>query len=119
MEIAENIKAARKAARITQKELATRINKSFSTVQKYELGITLPPIDVIKDIAVALNVDPFSIMDFDQATKVIEDDLNTMEQLTDRLFKGFGHLNISGKIKAVTYVEDLAKIDGYRNMFEE
>ncbi|WP_077532626.1 helix-turn-helix domain-containing protein [Massiliimalia massiliensis] len=56
MSIGSNIKAARKAKGITQKELSKKINKTFSSVQKYELDIIQPPVDVIRDIAGALEV---------------------------------------------------------------
>ena len=67
MSLANDIKTARKAAGLTQKELAEKINKSFSTIQKYEMGLAQPPLNVVKDIAAALHVDPYSIMDFDMA----------------------------------------------------
>jgi len=56
MAIGDNIKKARKTAKLTQKQLSEKINKGFSTVQKYELGLFIPPISVIKEISIALNV---------------------------------------------------------------
>lgn len=57
MELCERIKTARKEkAKITQKELAKRINKSVSAIQKYEMGLATPPIDVLEDISKALDV---------------------------------------------------------------
>ena len=47
MSIGENIKKYRKEKGLTQKELADKIGKDFSTVQKYELNISQPPIDVL------------------------------------------------------------------------
>lgn len=64
MSIGENIKKFRKAARITQKELARRINKSYSSVQKYELDLANPSLDVIRDIAVVCGVDSWEIIGF-------------------------------------------------------
>ena len=58
MNIGDRIKIARKKKNMTQKQLAEKINKAFSSVQKYELGITLPPIDTIEDIADALDTTP-------------------------------------------------------------
>ncbi|MDO5765550.1 MAG: helix-turn-helix transcriptional regulator [Elusimicrobiales bacterium] len=60
--IGENIRRLRKAAGMTQRELATRIGKSFSLIQKYEMGIVIPPITVIRKMADALNVDYFEII---------------------------------------------------------
>ena len=64
MSIGENIKKFRKAARITQKELAQRINKSYSSVQKYELDLANPSLDVIRDIAAVCGVDSWEIIGF-------------------------------------------------------
>lgn len=57
MEIYENIRRLRKERKMTQQELASAIGKGTSTIQKYELGITCPPIDVIRKICTALNCD--------------------------------------------------------------
>ena len=47
-EIGERIKAARKAAHLSQTELAQRLDKTMRTVQKYESGEIEPSIDVYK-----------------------------------------------------------------------
>ncbi len=54
--IAINIQRARKAAKLTQAQLADKIGKGFSTIQKYELGLTNPPIEVMRKIAEVLEV---------------------------------------------------------------
>lgn len=64
--IGENIRRLRKAAGMTQRELATRIGKSFSLIQKYEMGIVIPPITVIRKMADALNVDYFEIIGWNE-----------------------------------------------------
>lgn len=56
MNIGENIKKYRKEKGLTQKELADKIGKGFSTVQKYELNISHPPIDVLNRIADTLDI---------------------------------------------------------------
>ena len=50
------IKTIRQKRGLTQKELALRINKSISTISSYEINAQLPPLDVIADIALTLNV---------------------------------------------------------------
>ena len=62
MNIGDRMKIARKKKNMTQKQLAEKINKAFSSVQKYELGITLPPIDTIEDIADALDTTPVYLL---------------------------------------------------------
>ena len=55
IEIGERIRDARKAANMSQTELADRLNKSLRTIQKYESGDILPPLDVIDAIAEVLD----------------------------------------------------------------
>ncbi len=62
MTIGENIKTYRKLKQKTQKELATEIGKSVSSVQKYELGIAIPPYAVLDKIAEALKVNFFDLL---------------------------------------------------------
>ena len=54
--LGENIKKARNSAGLTQKQLAEKISKGFSTVQKYELGILEPSFSIIEEIAAALDI---------------------------------------------------------------
>ena len=56
MALGENIKKFRKEKGLTQKEVAKKIEKSCSTFQKYELNLTKPPIEVIKEIANVLDI---------------------------------------------------------------
>ena len=53
----KNLKSIRTQSKLTQKEFAEKIGKGFSTVQKYELGLTVPPLAVIEEIADILEVD--------------------------------------------------------------
>lgn len=54
--IGENIKKYRKNMKITQKQLADKINKQDKTIQKYEKGDIIPPVPVLEEIANALNI---------------------------------------------------------------
>ena len=64
--IGSNIRRLRKAAKLTQRDLAMRIDKSFSLIQKYEMGIVRPPVAVIKKIADVLNVDYYEIIGWNE-----------------------------------------------------
>lgn len=55
MSIASAIKQARKG-KMTQRELAEAIGKSFSSIQKYELGLATPPVHTLIKIADVLGV---------------------------------------------------------------
>jgi transcriptional regulator with XRE-family HTH domain len=52
----ERIKSARLAAGLTQTELGRRVNKSVSTVSEWELGKRTPDLEILPDLARALNV---------------------------------------------------------------
>ena len=60
--VGQNIKRFRKEAGLTQKELATLIGKTLSSIQKYEMDIAAPPLAVINKIAAVLNEDIFAII---------------------------------------------------------
>ena len=49
--IAKNIAELRKAASMTQIELATRLNYSDKAVSKWERGDSIPDVAVLKQIA--------------------------------------------------------------------
>lgn len=50
----ELITAARKAAGLTQPEVARRIGKATSTYVRYEAGVIIPSVHVLGEIAAAL-----------------------------------------------------------------
>lgn len=56
MDIGSNIKKFRKLKKLTQRELAEKINKSTITVRKYESNDINVPIDVLGEIATLLEV---------------------------------------------------------------
>ena len=66
MNTGERIKSARRAAGLTQTELAEKIGLKFSVVSKYETGrVVNLKREVIDDIAKALNVRPSWLMCLD------------------------------------------------------
>lgn len=63
-EIGERIKAARKAANLSQTELAKQLDKTLRTVQKYESGEIEPSIAMINAIAKVLDVSPADLIGY-------------------------------------------------------
>ena len=55
-DVGRKLKLIRQQRCMTQKELATRINKSVSAISSYESNAQLPPLDVLESISSALNV---------------------------------------------------------------
>ena len=70
-------------------------------------------IDMLLSIADALDVDPYSLMDFDTASERLSSRING--ELTDRLLLAFNLLNDVGQHKAIERVEELAEIAKYRD----
>ncbi|MBQ3155914.1 MAG: helix-turn-helix domain-containing protein [Clostridia bacterium] len=60
--IGSNIRRCRKQKGVTQRGLADAIGKSFSSIQKYELDLAVPPVSVIHEIADALGVEVWEIL---------------------------------------------------------
>lgn len=54
--LGKRIRDARVAKGLTQKELANKIGKTLSSVQKYEMNQAKPPLNVIQDISLACGV---------------------------------------------------------------
>ena len=80
MEMWKNIQKIRKSKKMTQQELADRIGKGKSTVQKYELGITCPPLDVIRKICEVLDCDFNDIVQADAPQKSADNLIDTISQ---------------------------------------
>ena len=62
--IGERIKVARKAAGLSQTELAKRLDKTMRTVQKYESGEIEPSIAMVNAIAKVLDVSPADLIGY-------------------------------------------------------
>lgn len=63
-EIGNRIKVARKTAKLSQTDLAVKLDKTLRTVQKYESGEIEPSIAVINEIAKILNVSPAELIGY-------------------------------------------------------
>lgn len=79
MGISKKIRKLRLDKKLTQKNLATLIDKSTITVRKYESGEITPPHNVLKDIASALDVRLYDLLpDEEQRNTEIS---NTIEKI--------------------------------------
>lgn len=56
MTIAERIRLIRKQKNLAQKELAEKASVNLKSLSRYELGASIPPADILKQIADALEV---------------------------------------------------------------
>lgn len=141
MTMGEKIKMQRKRKGLTQKQLADKINKGFSTVQKYELDIVTPPLSVVKKIASTLKISVFDLLsepyyhdeDGSIHSKVPSKEISDLfdkdsnieyEKIRDEsrkqtLLNCYEKLNEQGKEQAYMYIYDLTLIDKYTNVIEK
>lgn len=75
MNIGKRIKELRKENKLTQKELADKLNVSTITIQNYENNRRMPNLEMINKIAKALNVRSSELVDdgsiFDGTGKIL------------------------------------------------
>lgn len=108
MSISDNIRMKRIEKGLTQKQVAERCGMADSAIRKYESGKVCPKIDTVKRIAEALGVDPYSLADWDTATRMIEDDINSVDDSRQRITAAYEKLTGEGKAKAAEIVEIIA-----------
>ena len=91
------IRAARKAAHLSQTELAEILGKTMRTIQKYESGEIEPSIAIINEIAKALKVSPTDIIGY-QKQEIRLDTLSDVLYVINELNKKAGlHFDIDVK----------------------
>ena len=111
MSIGENIREARGRKGLTQKQLGERCGMADSAIRRYESDRGNPTIETVKRIAKALEIDPFSLMDFDMACDFLSDRMNNR---TKYLLSAFELLNDEGQNIAIERVEELTEIPKYK-----
>lgn len=121
MTIGERIREVRKECGITQKELGERLGLSYQSIAQWENNLRNPKSETVLKIANALGISVYSLLNFDQASALLENQIN--EEISDfgsewpefsRIRESFLQLNHKGAEKAATAVEDLAKVPEYR-----
>ncbi len=123
MNIGENIKARRKALKMTQKQLGEKCGIADSAVRKYESGKMKPKLEMLKRIAKALDVNPYELADFDTSTELINDNSEQLraaygEEMAEMLEKMASMLTMltkEGQKKAMERIEELTQIPKYQD----
>lgn len=145
MSTGEAIKAARRAAGLTQAELAKRLGVTPQTVSQYERGLINPKLETLQKFAYALGTDVWNLTDplfvgqggvphlvpgenaseeqkerYKEHTAVMGKLLAMLrmeqeQKLLDQIISDFQHLNDEGQTKAVERVHELTEIARYRN----
>ncbi len=112
-EIGANIKKYRKEKGLTQDQLAKKIHKSKSVLQKYENGVTAPSLEIISDIAKELGIFPHFLIgvdawaEHDPNTKQLLSESNATEGIEDII------AYIYGEIELKTYIDQFGEDTPY------
>lgn len=107
----QKIKAARKSAGLTQRELGQKIGKGFSTIQKYENGVIEPPISTVVKIAEELGITPIQLV---ETATAFPGEQRMSDICIARIEEAFKLLNEDGLWKAVERIEELTEIQKYQ-----
>lgn len=91
MNIGDKLKSLRQSKKITQIELAKLLNKSVSTIQKYESNKVIPSINILQEISQKLDIDIDYFINYDNYQnfksnkadflQTISIDMNTFDKL--------------------------------------
>ena len=108
------IRAARKAAGLTQEGLAKRIGVGRATLSKYESGHIEPSISKLREIADALSCSLYDLFphQIENMTICYADDSELERE--QALLSFFNKLNGAGQDAAIERIEELALIPKYQ-----
>lgn len=123
MTVSENIRYFRKERGYTQKQLSELAGIATITLQQYELDKREPKLENLQKIAEALGIPIAALLDIDetdQALNTLSDFKNVdvkQNQYPDMFnlkeLEPYFSLNRKGKDKALSYIDDLAKLPEY------
>lgn len=117
MTTGERIKAARKKAGMTQKEIAEKAGTATGTIQQYELGKRQPRLAQLQRIAAALGVPvqeliaDWSAVDKEEFKRVFIHGEGL--EPPARIAVALERLNATGAGKVADYAEDLTHVPRY------
>ena len=123
MTVSENIRYFRKERGYTQKQLSELAGIATITLQQYELEKREPKLENLQKIAEALGIPIAALLDIDetdQALNTLSDFKNVDVKQTQypdmfnlKELEPYFSLNRKGKDKALSYIDDLAKLPEY------
>lgn len=116
MEIYDNIDRELEKRRMSRRKLALSIGvppSTFQSMMERKRGMT---IELLKKISAALNVDFYSLADFDMASDALFEEINANRKATKeaQLIYHFRTLNDNGQTVAVERVQELTQIPTYQ-----
>ena len=112
-----NIRYLRKQRNMTQDELADILGyKSFTTIQKWESGLSEPNLKILKQIAdiFKVDIDKLAKVDLSLNTNLSKpSQIIAPTQNQETIIKTFNQLNNEGQEKAIAYTQDLVDSGKY------
>ena len=119
MTTGQSIKAARKKAGLTQAELGKKLGVAYQTVAQWENDLRNPKVDTIRRIAAALDIDQYSIMNFDMASAEIFKSIGDGIEYKERISQNLDKLTTEGLKIVLDVVDAVIGNPKYRMMSEE
>ncbi len=95
--IGSRIKKARKAAKLSQSELAAKLDKTLRTIQKYESGEIRPSVGMINSIADILHVSPVDLIGYQRQELRLDTMADVLYVLNELNRKSSLHFSIDVK----------------------
>lgn len=115
MTTGERIKAARKKAGLTQKELGEKLGVSYQTLAQWENNLRNPKYATLQRIATALDVPVQNLFDdWDSLDPEDVKDEIIFGGPIRRVTENMQQLNLTGRERVASYSEELLKIAEYR-----
>lgn len=124
MNFSDRLKDVRKNAGLTQAQLSEKLGITAQSYSQYETGKRNPKSETVQKIAKALGVDVDVLNPTKEERELFEKAANSItdeqkykieeKRLSNLIKHKEKMLNISGKQKAVDYMDDLIKIPEYR-----
>lgn len=114
-----DIRKARKEAGWTQEKLAKELDINRATLSKYETGGISPTLEMLANIAIALNRPVADLLGEDKPDEfgwsTNEKAIDTQDSIREnRLLMAFYGLTLEGQNKVIEYAEDLVQTDKYK-----
>lgn len=101
--IASNLVYLRKRANLTQLEFGEKFNYSDKTVSKWELGVVIPSVDVLKQIADFYNVSVDYILTEHQSQKEFDSEISKVINARDKIIFMALAVTVAWCVAAVVY----------------
>lgn len=111
MNLGDNIRYLRIQHNYSQDDLAEKFGyKSYTTIQKWESGVSTPPIKVLQELSLLFNVDMDDLANKDFSTPSPTTSTDTK---LPKILEYYNQLNSLGKKEAEKRIYELTQLDTY------